>query len=122
MTDLDLFVARLEGSGREYEGFQQLTEFLGPGRTPGATPEALATLLQGPVVVDSRRTNSQGRVKLKMSVLGVRVTSCPICLAQFRGYDAATLLPRCGHVAHESCAQRWFKEGESCMVCREPLQ
>jgi hypothetical protein len=81
----------------------------------------METLIAAPVLVDSKRTNSQGKVKLKLSVLGVRVSNCPICLSQFRGTDLAVLLPRCGHVAHETCAKRWFKEGDTCMVCREPL-
>ncbi|WOO78785.1 RING-H2 finger protein ATL5 [Vanrija pseudolonga] len=120
-TDLDLFASRLEGTGQEYEGLTHLTQFMGPATDPGASAVALDTLIRAPVAIDSKRTNAKGKVKLKMSVLGARVTTCPICLAQFRGGDAAVCLPRCGHVSHETCATRWFKESSNCMICRLPL-
>ncbi|WVF67970.1 hypothetical protein IAT40_002732 [Kwoniella sp. CBS 6097] len=120
-TDLDLLAARIEGSGREFEGFTQITSFLGPSKTPGATPAALATLLPGLINVDSRRTTPQGRVKLKLSLLGLRVSKCPICLSQFKGGEKAVMLPMCSHVGHESCARRWFRESARCWVCREVL-
>jgi hypothetical protein len=121
ITDLDLFVARMEGSSREYEDMSHLTEFLGPAKPKGANQDALSTLLPGAIEIDSRRVNAKGKVKLKLSILGVRVSNCPVCLAQYRGGDAAVLLPRCSHAAHEACARRWFRESDLCMVCREPL-
>ncbi|RXK41731.1 hypothetical protein M231_00966 [Tremella mesenterica] len=121
-TDLDVFVARLEGSGREYEGFSQIINFLGPAMKPEATPEALSTLLPGLINVDSRRITREGKVKLKLSLLGARVSKCPICLAQFRANEKGVLLPLCGHVAHETCAERWFREDDRCFVCRQKLK
>ncbi|ODN99375.1 hypothetical protein L198_03217 [Cryptococcus wingfieldii CBS 7118] len=121
-TDLELFVARLDGSGREYEGFSHLTTFLGPSKPAAASPAALATLLPGMVSVDSRRTTPQGKVKLKLSLLGVRVAKCPICLSQFKGGDKGVLVPGCGHAGHESCVRRWFREDGRCFVCREVLK
>ncbi|KAK8850395.1 hypothetical protein IAR55_004313 [Kwoniella newhampshirensis] len=120
-TDLDLLVSRLEGSGREFEGFTQITTFLGPSKAPAASPEAIATLLPGLINVDSRRTTPQGKVKLKLSLLGVRVSKCPICLSQFRGGEKGIMLPSCGHSGHESCVMRWFREDGRCFVCREVL-
>jgi hypothetical protein len=52
----------------------------------------------------------------------VRVTKCPICLSQFREKDKAIMLPECGHVAHEVCSRRWFRENNKCFVCRAPLK
>nr|KIR83787.1 hypothetical protein I308_05872 [Cryptococcus tetragattii IND107] len=121
-TDLDLFVSRLEGSGREYEGYSQLTTFLGPSKSTAASPEAISTLLPGLITVDSRRTTPQGKVKLKLSLLGVRVSKCPICLSQFRGGEKGVLTPTCGHAAHQSCALRWFREDRRCFICREILK
>lgn len=155
-TDLDLFVSRLEGSGREYEvspspsvilhkvpkidmtvadvigfcpffsfekqGYSQLTTFLGPSKPTAASPEAISTLLPGLIAVDSRRTTPQGKVKLKLSLLGVRVSKCPICLSQFRGGEKGVLTPTCVHAAHQSCALRWFREDRRCFICREILK
>lgn len=104
------------------QGLSHVTEFLGPARSPAASNAALATLISAPVAIDNRRVNDQGKVKLKLSVLGVRVSNCPICLTQFRGGDGAALLPLCGHVSHDSCARRWFLESDRCMVCRVQLQ
>lgn len=102
------------------QGLNRVTEFLGSAKT-GADDSAVATLIPATVEVESRRVNAKGKVKLKLSVLGVRVANCPICLTQFRGGEQAVLLPRCGHVSHETCARRWFRESSLCMVCRTPL-
>lgn len=105
-----------------HQGFSQIARFLGPAKSPAAKPEAIATLLPGLINVDSRRTTAQGKVKLKLSLLGVRVTKCPICLAQYRKDERAVILPECGHSAHEECARKWFREDDRCFVCRVPLQ
>lgn len=86
-----------------------------------ASPEALATLLPGPIIVDSRRVTAQGKVKLKLSLLGVRVAKCPICLAQYKQGEIAAMLPECLHSGHETCVRRWFREDSRCPVCRVPL-
>ncbi|ORY35662.1 hypothetical protein BCR39DRAFT_511374 [Naematelia encephala] len=121
-TDLDVLVSRIEGSGREYEGYSQITSFLGPAKSPAASLAALATLLPGIISVDSRRTTPQGKIKLKLSLLGVRVSKCPICLGQYKDKERGVMLPDCGHSAHEACARRWFREDSKCFVCREPLR
>ena len=61
-------------------------------------------------------------MKLKLSLLGVRVTKCPICLIQFKEKEKGLMLPVCGHVSHEVCGRRWFREESKCFVCREPLR
>ncbi|WWC65371.1 uncharacterized protein I303_107989 [Kwoniella dejecticola CBS 10117] len=134
-TDLDLLVSRIEpvdqsdgphphGGIRSidpFEGYQRISEFLGPSKSQAATPAALANLLTGLIQVDSRRTTPQGKVKLKLSLLGVRVTKCGICLSQFKNNERAVMLPMCNHSGHESCARRWFREKGNCWVCREVL-
>lgn len=104
------------------QGFNHIAQFLGPAKSPAAPSEALSTLLPAPITVESRRTTKEGKVKLKLSLLGVRVTKCPICLAQFREGEIGVLLPVCGHLGHEECARRWFKEDGRCFVCRERLK
>lgn len=118
LTDVDIYVARLQGSGREFEGLTHVENFLGPAIDPGASREAMDTLVESTVNVDSRRVNAAGKVKLKMSVLGARVSSCPVCMSQFRGGDAVLCLPNCGHVGHSSCVREWMKRSSVCMVCR----
>ncbi|GMK54352.1 hypothetical protein CspeluHIS016_0109380 [Cutaneotrichosporon spelunceum] len=120
VTDADLYASRIMGSANEYEGLNHIIDFLGPAKAPGATPAELAILAPARVVVDSRRVTASGKVKIKLSVLGVRVANCPVCLAQYRGDDAAVLFP-CGHVSHDSCARRWLRESNDCMVCRRKL-
>lgn len=104
------------------QGYSQLTTFLGPSKPTAASPEAISTLLPGLITIDSRRTTPQGKVKLKLSLLGVRVGKCPICLSQFRGGEKGVLTPTCVHAAHQSCALRWFREDRRCFVCREILK
>ncbi|OCF58469.1 hypothetical protein L486_04502 [Kwoniella mangroviensis CBS 10435] len=124
-TDLDLLVSRIQDLPSDqtgvYEGYTQISQFLGPSKSQAATPAALANLLPGLINVDSRRTTPQGKVKLKLSLLGLRVTKCGICLSQFKAGEKGVMLPMCSHVGHESCARRWFRERGSCWVCRMVL-
>lgn len=121
MTDLDVLLHQAEATGQTYEGYSQLTAFLGPAKPTAASAAELALLLPGPIEVDSRRVTAAGKTKLKMSLLGARVTKCPICLAQFKEGEKGVLMPDCGHAGHERCARRWLRENGECWVCRAKL-
>ncbi|WWC72444.1 uncharacterized protein I206_106406 [Kwoniella pini CBS 10737] len=136
-TDLDLLVSRIDpigggGGGGErrqeglmeidsFEGYQRISDFLGPSKSQAASLNALSNLLTGLIQIDSRRTTPQGKIKLKLSLLGLRVSKCGICLSQFKLNERAIMLPMCNHSGHESCARRWFREKGNCWVCRELL-
>jgi hypothetical protein len=141
-TDVDVLVDRLAGTGREYEvslatkshqaiqadirptptqGLAEIEDFLGPEIPRGASPDRLANLLIGRVEVESRRVAASGKVKLKLSALGIRVVSCPVCLRNYKEGEFIALLPNCGHVSHQQCATKWLSVDSRCMVCREPL-
>lgn len=49
------------------------------------------------VTVSSRRTTSDGRTKIKLALLGVRVERCGVCLMQFREGDVGAKTV-CEHV------------------------
>ena len=49
----------------------------------------------GKVEVMRRRVLKDGRVKLKMSLLGVPVDRCGACLSQFRRDERGALAPAC---------------------------
>jgi tRNA A37 threonylcarbamoyladenosine synthetase subunit TsaC/SUA5/YrdC len=104
------------------QGYSQIAQFLGPAKAPGASQEALSTLLPGPILIESKRLTKEGITKLKLSLLGVRVTKCPICLAQFREGELGVIIPGCGHLGHEKCVRRWFREDDRCFVCRVRLK
>ncbi|WWC92155.1 uncharacterized protein L201_007109 [Kwoniella dendrophila CBS 6074] len=144
-TDLDLLIHRIDRSNPQaerqegdsdnsnsnnnntlpaldsYEGYRQIENFFGPSKSQAATPAQLDTLLVGLIQIDSKRITTKGKVKLKLSLLGLRVIKCSICLSQFKQNEKAIMLPNCSHVGHESCAIRWFKEKNNCWVCREVL-
>ena len=44
-----------------------------------------------------RRVLKDGRVKLKLSLLGVSVDRCGVCMSQFRRDERAALTPECKH-------------------------
>lgn len=75
----------------------------------------------GRIEVARRRTTTAGRVKVKLTLLGVRVDTCGACLAQFRGGDAAAAAARCGHAFHAACYERWRARASTCPLCRAPL-
>ncbi len=75
-------------------------------------------LFTGRVEVQRRRVTPDGRVKLKMSVLGVSANKCRICISQFREGQHASLSPLCHHVFHENCLRQWLVRSRTCPLCR----
>ena len=51
----------------------------------------------GCVEVVRRRVTRNGRVKLKLVLLGATVDRCVMCATQFRDCESAALSPRCQH-------------------------
>jgi len=86
------------------------------------------------VEVFSRRTTSDGRTKVKLALLGMRVERCGVCLMQFREGEVGAKT-MCEHVFHEACLGKWLKslsskqastnpEGKrtrTCPLCRREL-
>lgn len=73
---------------------------MGPSAVVAATrqpdPLGRAGLKPSPVIEESRRYNAEGKLKLKLSLGGVRVERCGICLAQFTAGEVGIIL-RCKH-------------------------
>ncbi|KAJ7440129.1 hypothetical protein FB451DRAFT_1151098 [Mycena latifolia] len=133
VTDLDVLLSRLENDQRDggnYDAMLFLSEFIGPatpvrlGR-PSAAPWDSATkksvLLTGAIEVQRRRTTKDGRVKLKLALLGIAVDRCGICLTQFRKAERARLIDACKHAFHERCLARWVVRSCTCPLCRVVL-
>ncbi|GAC95230.1 hypothetical protein PHSY_002805 [Pseudozyma hubeiensis SY62] len=120
LTDFDLLVASLETqpSSSNYESLSAITEFLGPAQPANATAEQLASLSVAVVECDSRRVTRDGKVKQKLSCVGVRVERCGVCLGQYRVGERCVVLPRCGHIFHEECGRRWLGKRGECPGCR----
>jgi len=128
-TELDLLVSRIANggdSGSDYETLLLVSELIGPASpTQRATlPQANASAnisLIGQIEVICRRRTKDGRVKLKLSLLDVRVNECGICLSQFKDGDKAGLTSVCQHSFHEMCLARWLARHKTCPLCRVPL-
>ncbi|KAI0327622.1 hypothetical protein GY45DRAFT_1256668, partial [Cubamyces sp. BRFM 1775] len=75
----------------------------------------------GQVEVQRRRVLKDGRVKLKLSLLGVAVDRCGVCLSQFRREERGALTPVCRHPFHEACLRRWLRTAGVCPICRMAL-
>ena len=74
-----------------------VSDILGPAPPgPSVPSHTLADLPVGKIEVVRRRKLQDGRVKLKLSLLGVMVERCYICLSQFKDTEWAVLLP-CFH-------------------------
>ncbi len=50
----------------------------------------------------------------------VQVTSCSICLEDFGKGQRVRELPKCGHVYHSHCVDRWLRMHNACPLCRIP--
>ncbi|KAI3629101.1 hypothetical protein CBS9595_000173 [Malassezia furfur] len=97
VTDLDVVVAQLDDPATQYEWATLLGEFLGPASTTKLTPDELQAIAVGRVELDHQRVSSSGKLKKKLSVVGVRVDRCGICLQQFREGQLACIWP-CVHM------------------------
>ena len=103
------------------QGMNAITSFVGEEIARGASPDSLSNLMLAPVEVESRRTTKEGKSKLKLTALGIRVHKCSICLSQFRAGDIMAMMPKCNHLGHQRCVVNWLSKDARCMVCREPL-
>ncbi|KAJ6514564.1 hypothetical protein DFH09DRAFT_941114 [Mycena vulgaris] len=130
VTDLDVLLAQLENDqrdGRNYDALLFLSEFIGPATPvrPSAAPWRSAAktsvLLTGAIEVERRRTTKDGRVKLKLALLGTSVDRCGICMTQFRKAERARLIDACRHAFHERCLARWVVRSCTCPLCRVVL-
>ena len=90
-----------------------LGEVLGPARSTAATDADFDVLPLAPVELQRRRVDRNGKVKIRLSLAGVRVSKCAvrsrdlldpltgqICLVQFRAEDLGTIWPECLHCFH----------------------
>ena len=90
--------------------------------TPATSPQANANIsLIRQIVIKFFLKTKVGRVKLKLSLLDVRVNECGICLSQFKDGGKAGLTPACQHSFHEICLASWLARNKSCLLCRVPL-
>ncbi|WOL20573.1 hypothetical protein Cni_G29378 [Canna indica] len=53
------------------------------------------------------------------SLRGVRDgLECAVCLSKFAGKEVLRLLPKCKHVFHIDCVDRWLEANSTCPLCR----
>lgn len=65
---------------------------------PHERPEDSAGIpLVAPIEVQRRRKLKDGRVKLKLRLMGTPVNNCGICLMQFKEKEIGALAPKCRH-------------------------
>ncbi|KAJ7523986.1 hypothetical protein O6H91_18G071800 [Diphasiastrum complanatum] len=46
---------------------------------------------------------------------------CAVCLGEFQEGEKARLLPKCGHVFHLECIDKWLFSHSTCPLCRVSL-
>ncbi|KAK0570294.1 hypothetical protein OC861_000037 [Tilletia horrida] len=121
ITDLDLLVSELERNGDHYEDLNAISEFLGPAKSTKPTAAELAALSIAKVELDRRRVDRAGKVKQKLSVVGVRVDRCGICLNQFKEGEECCIYP-CWHIFHNKpCATQVLLNSRLCPMCRKDI-
>lgn len=102
-TDLDLLVARLESptasaQGASYDDLLIISDVIGPAQTDRSrrNVQAVEDLPVAPILVERRRVTKDGRKKLKLSLMGILVDRCSVCMSQFKQENLGVLLP-CHH-------------------------
>ena len=65
---------------------------------PHCRPDGSANVpLVGPIEVERRRKLKDGRVKLKLRLMGASVENCGICFMQFKEKEVGALTQKCHH-------------------------
>ncbi|XP_010530037.1 PREDICTED: putative RING-H2 finger protein ATL53 [Tarenaya hassleriana] len=54
----------------------------------------------------------------KQDRLVINTTDCSICLGEFNEEESLRILPKCSHVFHVACVDRWLKSHSNCPLCR----
>jgi len=129
VIDLDLLISRIDSSdGGTYQDLPTVSEVIGEAERPGTArphvrPEGPADIpLVGQIEVQRHRKLKDGRVKLKLRLMGVSVDNCGICLTQFKDKEMVALTPKCQHPYHEKCLTMWLQRNPTCPSCRSPLK
>ena len=130
ITDLDVAVAHLDHPATHYEWATLISDFLGPAREQTQrTTEELERISVGRVELEHRRVTTSGQVRVRLSVAGMRVDRCGICLEQFREGQLACILP-CFHMCvlfmtdhsfHNHCTIELLRHAQQCPVCRRDV-
>lgn len=129
-TDLDLLLARLESPtvaddlpGSTYDDLVTLSSLIGPAVDPSSNADNVRALEELPVAfveIERRRVLKDGRVKLKLSLMGVAVDRCGVCLTQFKKKEQGVILP-CRHAFHPKCVYSWLLQHMTCPLCRASM-
>ncbi|KAL2942155.1 RING-H2 finger protein ATL11 [Bienertia sinuspersici] len=48
-------------------------------------------------------------------------SECVVCLGAFEDNDMLRLLPKCSHVFHQDCIDKWLQSHSTCPLCRANL-
>lgn len=107
-----------------------ISEFLGPANVAGvgnvnmgsnANTDGSNMSLTGSVEVQRRRLAADGHIKLKISMFGVPVSRCGICISQFKGDQHGSTSLSCRHIFHKSCLRQWLVRSKTCPLCHVSL-
>ncbi|KAI5073867.1 hypothetical protein GOP47_0011880 [Adiantum capillus-veneris] len=88
----------------------------------GGLEEKLVNLLP---VYEYVRFQDEGKqllnVQKKVEEEGRSCTECAVCLSLFEEKDIVRILPKCKHVFHLLCIDKWFESHANCPLCRERI-
>ncbi|KAM7275218.1 hypothetical protein ACFE04_017084 [Oxalis oulophora] len=93
--------------------FGDMTHSLLPSRRldQGSTsPSSAATIIEACPILKFYQT--------KDIEVGRGDIECVICLEEFQDDDALRLLPKCDHMFHRDCIDKWFARKVICSLCR----
>ncbi|KAJ7231345.1 hypothetical protein C8J57DRAFT_181852, partial [Mycena rebaudengoi] len=80
----------------------------------------ISTVLSGCIEVQRRRVAKDGRVKLRLPLLGTAVDRCGICMTQFWKAESGRLSEGCRHAFYERCLGRWVARNRTRPRCSIP--
>ncbi|KAJ7523994.1 hypothetical protein O6H91_18G072100 [Diphasiastrum complanatum] len=71
--------------------------------------------------LDRKITESFPVVAYSAAQIANNPAECAVCLSEFQEGEKARWLPKCGHVFHLECIDRWLFSQSTCPLCRVSL-
>ncbi|CAE5963523.1 unnamed protein product [Arabidopsis arenosa] len=104
---------------RRLLGVNSITTGESPPPNKGLKKNALQALTKSTYTASASTTTDD--LPCSSGDNGDSSTECAICLTEFSDGEEIRILPRCSHVFHVACIDKWLTSRSSCPSCRRIL-
>jgi len=66
--------------------------------------------------------SQQSYGELSKETGGVTHDACPVCFEDYKSEDEVYILPKCNHIFHTHCVEKWLTRSLVCPMCRANIR